>query len=136
VQELYENIVTRQVSVNQSGIRRIFNRDDGMKERVFTVEGRFDKTPLADAVNKLMRLRGANGDVMRSDIHPHGTIGFLSGNSTNFSIDPNATGPDPDTQAATQGLMIGRTEIAYSGRLFNRLTFRAVLYFGGTHETV
>jgi len=129
VQEIYENIITRQVSVNQSGIRRIFNRDDGMKQREFTITGRLEKGTLDENVNKLIDFRTR---LQRDSTHPHGIIGFLSGNSTNFSVDPDATGGNP----ATKGLMIGRMEIGYAGRVFRRLIFRVQLFYGGTHETV
>ena len=52
IKELYGNIITKQVSVNQTGKRRMFNRDDGMKNRDFTIMGRFDKTPQTTAFKK------------------------------------------------------------------------------------
>ena len=138
VQEIYENIITRQVSVNQSGIRRIFNRDDGMKQREFTITGRLEKGTLTENINKLIDFRTR---LQRSELHPHGIIGFLSGNSVNFSVDPDADDPDgtpnnSDDIPATKGLMIGRMEIGYAGRVFRRLLFRVQLFYGGTHETV
>lgn len=131
INEVYENIITRQVSVNQTGVRRIFNRDDGMKSREFSITGRLEKGTEAENVNKLIDFRIR---LQRSTLHPHGIIGFLSGNATNFSIDPDADA-DASTEA-TLGLMIGRTEIGYTGRIFRRLMFRVVVYFGGEHETV
>jgi len=138
IQEAYENLITRQVSVNQTGVRRIFNRDDGMKSREFTITGRLDKGNVTTNVNKLLDFRTR---LQRSQMHPHGIIGFLSGNSVNFSVDPDADDPDGtpnngDDVPATKGLMIGRMEIGYTGRLFNRLVFRCQLFYGGTHETV
>ena len=130
IQELYENIITRQVSVNQSGARRLFNRDDGLKMRDFSITGRIDKANATLNVNKITDFRTR---LQRSTVHPHGIIGFLSGNSTNFNIDPDAVGGGAN---ATKGLMIGKTEIGYTGRVFNRLMFRMTLYFGGLHETV
>ncbi len=130
ISEAYQNIVTKQVSVNQSGTRRIFLRDDGMKVRDFVITGRLDKGSITANVNKILKFRT---DLMRTSLHPHGTIGFLSGNSTNFNIDPNAIGP---TTAATRGLMIGATDLAYTGRVFTRLKFSMTLHFGGAHEVV
>jgi len=129
VSEIYDNLIVKQVSVNQTGVRRLFNRDDGMKRRDFTIDGRLEKGSLTANVNKLIDFRTR---LQRDDDHPHGIIGFLSGNSTNFSIDPNATAGTP----ATLGLMIGNTTIGYTGRIFRRLMFRATLHFGGEHETV
>lgn len=130
ITELYSNIVTQQVSVNQSGLRRMFLRDDGMKGRSFSITGVLDKDPANVGVNKIIKFRT---DLMRTTLHPHGRIGFLSGNSTNFSIDPDASGP---STPATLGLMIGDTTIGYTGRIIKRLSFRMDLIFGGTHETV
>ena len=129
IQEIYENIITRQVSVNQSGTRRLFNRDDGLKMRDFSITGRLDKGSATANVNKILDFRTR---LQRDTSHPHGIIGFLSGNATSFSVDPDATGGNP----ATKGLMIGRTEIGYAGRLFQRLMFRMTLHYGGLHETV
>ena len=136
IQELYENIITRQVSVNQGGVRRIFNRDDGMKMRDFSITGRLDKANPTLNINKIIdfRTRSQRG-AGEGFQHPHGIIGFLSGNSTSFNTDPNATGSGVG-QEATRGLMIGKTEIGYSGRVFHRLMFRMTLHFGGLHETV
>lgn len=131
ITENYENIVTQQVSVNQSGLRRMFLRDDGLKGRSFIITGVLDKTPKDVGVNKIMKFRT---DLMRTTLHPHGRVGFLSGNSTNFSIDPDANA-ETDTPA-NLGLMIGDTVIGYSGRIIKRLSFRMTLIFGGTHETV
>ncbi len=133
IKELYGNIITKQVSVNQTGKRRMFNRDDGMKNRDFTIMGRFDKTPQTTAVNKIIDFRTR---LQRDDSHPHGIIGFLSGNSTNFNVDPDALPGNPIPNVATKGLMIGDTEIGYEGRIFTRLVFRMTLHFGGEHETV
>ncbi|HEC66005.1 hypothetical protein LCGC14_2797920 [marine sediment metagenome] len=133
IKELYGNIITKQASVNQSGVRRIFNRDDGMKNRDFTVMGVINKTPVTDAINRIMDFRTR---LQRDDNHIHGIIGFLSGNSTNFNVDPDAQPGNPVPNVATKGLMIGETEIGYEGRLFTRLTFRMNLHFGGQHETV
>ncbi len=130
IRELYGNIITKQVSVNQSGVRRMFNRDDGMKNRDFTLTGRLDKGNPTLNVNKIIDFRIR---LQRSTLHPHGIIGLLSGNSTSFNTDPNATGA---STPATRGLMIGDTDIGYEGRVFTRLTFRMNLHFGGEHETV
>lgn len=134
ISELYENIITRQTSVNQSGVRRLFNRDDGMKAREFTINGRLDKEPADVSVNKIMDFRTRLQ--RETPAHPHGIIGFLSGNSGNFSVDPNALAANDPTNVATLGLMIGRTEIGYNGRIVKRLSFRMIVYFGGEHETV
>jgi len=132
ITEDYENIITKQVSVNQTGVRRMFLRDDGMKMRNFQIFGILDKLPVEDAVNRIIDFRTRS---QRGTSHPHGTVGFLSGNSTNFSIDPNATGVGA-ANAASLGLMIERTHLSYEGRIFKKLMFRATLIFGGEHETV
>lgn len=129
INELYENLVTRQPAVNESGQRTQYLRDDGMKSREFSIYGILDKSEATNSVNKIIKFRT---NLMRSTLHPHGRIGFKSGNSSNFDVDPDATASTP----ATKGLMIGRTEIGYTGTLIRRLTFKMTLYFGGTHETV
>jgi hypothetical protein len=134
IAETYQNIITQQVSVNELGIRRMFLRDDGMKHRSFTIEGRLDKTPVNVGVNKLIdfriRLQREN------TAHPHGIIGFKSGNASNFDVDPDALTANTPSGVATKGLMIGDTSIGYSGRIVKRLIFRMTLIYGGTHETV
>ena len=100
-----------------------------------SITGRIDKGNAAVQqanVNKLIDFRIR---LQRSGQHPHGIIGLLIGNSTNFNTDPDASGPLA-ADRATKGLMLGRTEIGYQGRVFKRLSFRATLYFGGEHETV
>ena len=135
ITEVYENITTKVPSVNQSGTRRIFTRDDGAKMRDFSIVGRLDKENEETSVNKIKQFRT---QLMRTNLHPHGNIGFLSGNAPFFSIDPDATrGANNNASTpANRGLMIGSTTIGNTGRLFRRLTFKMTLVFGGTHETV
>jgi hypothetical protein len=129
VDEDYDNMITPQPSVQPTGVRRIFIRDNGMKARSFTIRGRLLQP--ANDVNKLKKFR----TILQQDTyHIHGCVGVYYPNAPFFSIDPASD--TSSTVNADRGFAITNTRITHTGKIIQRAFFTATLQFGGTHETV
>lgn len=119
INEIYEQRVNPQQSVNSKGNRRIFNRDDGLKGRRFELKGRMKKVS-AD-IPKLKHFRlivPTNGSLV------HGRFGLDLPSAPFYSIEPNSD----------RAFMIGRMTIGYLGISPTKQDFTIELYFGGQHE--
>ncbi len=125
INEIYEQRINPQQSVNSKGIRRIFNRDDGLKGRRFELKGRMKKVS-AD-IPKLKHFRLI---VPTSGQLVHGRFGLDIPSAPFYSISPTqSNGPNSD-----RGFMIGRMTIGYLGISPTKHDFTIELYFGGQHE--
>jgi len=120
INEIYEQRVNPQQSVNSKGIRRIFNRDDGLKGRRFEIKGRMKK--ISSDIPKLKHFRLI---VPTDGILVHGRFGLDLPSAPFFSIEPNGI----------RGFMIGRMTIGYLGISPTKQDFTIELFFGGQHES-
>lgn len=125
ITEYYENRVNQQQSVNSQGIRRIFNRDDGLRGRRFELRGRMKK--LSDDIPKLKHFRliaPTDGELV------HGRFGLDLPSAPFYSISPTEdNGPN-----AERAFMLNREQIGYAGIAPTKQDFTIELYFGGQHE--
>jgi len=127
INEMYENRVNAQQSVNSKGRRRIFNRDDGLRGRRFELKGRMKK--VSDDIIKLKHFRLIPPT---QGVLVHGRFGLDLPSAPFFSISPDLpipTGPD-----SNRAFMIGKQNIGYKGITPTKQDFVIELWFGGEHE--
>ena len=117
--EFYDNIIVVQPSVNSTGQRTDFIRDNGMRARTLHIVGRLNQ-PTTDSV----KLKSFRTILQQDTYHIHGIIGLYYPNAPHFSIDPTNT----------LGLSIGKMHIKHTGKIIKRAFFEIDLVFGGTHE--
>ncbi len=125
ITEYYENRVNQQQSVNSQGIRRIFNRDDGLRGRRFELRGRMKK--LSADIPKLKHFRlivPTDGELV------HGRFGLDIPSAPFYSISPTQNnGPNSE-----RAFMLNKEQIGYAGITPVKHDFTIELYFGGEHE--
>ena len=119
INEVYENRINPQQSVNSQGIRRIFNRDDGLKGRRFILKGRMKKVS-----TDIPRLKAFRKLPSTTTTLVNGIFGMRIDNADFYDQDPTSQ----------RGLMIGRMAIGYLGQKSTRHDFEIELFFGGEHE--
>jgi len=120
VNEIYENRINPQPSVNSDGTRKIFLRDDGLKGRRIIIKGRIKKID-----TDLFKVKAFRTIPQYLDPSlPHGVFGLHIDNAPFYNI-------DCDTD---RGLMIGRSTFGYMGRAPTLHDFEIELFFGGLHE--
>ncbi len=125
ITEYYENRVNQQQSVNSQGIRRIFNRDDGLRGRRFELRGRMKK--LSDDIVKLKHFRLI---VPTDGVLVHGRFGLDLPSAPFYSISPTENnGPNEE-----RAFMLNRQQIGYAGISPTKQDFTIELFFGGEHE--
>ena len=124
VQEVYQNRINEQVSVNSEGNRQIFIRDDGMASRTLTIQGMVKKA--STDIEKLKSFRILQQTTTNL---VHGRLGFKIDNAPHYQIDTVA---DSGTNVG-RGLMIKSMSIGYSGSAKVRYGFKIDLAFGGRH---
>jgi len=125
ITEYYENRVNQQQSVNSQGIRRIFNRDDGLRGRRFELRGRMKK--LSDDIVKLKHFRLIKPT---DGVLVHGRFGLDLPSAPFYSISPTENnGPN-----AERAFMLNRQQIGYAGISPTKQDFTIELFFGGEHE--
>jgi len=119
VSEVYENRINVQQSVNSSGVRRIFLRDDGLKGRRIVIRGIMTKT--SSDITKIKSFRKLQ---QTTPTLIHGVFGLRIDNAPEYTIDCTST----------RGLMIGRTSTGFAGQRPTLYGFEIELFFGGEHE--
>jgi len=131
INEIYENRVNPQQSVNSKGRRRIFNRDDGLKGRRFEIKGRMKK--ISSDIPKLKHFRLI---APTDGLLVHGRFGLDLPSAPFFSISPTIDPANqlPNGPNGTRAFMIGRMTIGYLGISPTKQDFTIELFFGGEHE--
>ena len=131
ITEYYENRINPQQSVNSEGIRRIFNRDDGLRGRRFELRGRMKKISADIPKLKHFRLIAPTDGLL-----VHGRFGLDLPSAPFYSISPRID-PDnvlPNGPNGERAFMIGKQQIGYAGISPTKQDFTIELFFGGQHE--
>ena len=124
IQEVYQNRINEQVSVNSEGNRQIFIRDDGMAGRTITINGMIKKA--STDIGKLKSFRILQ---QTTDDLVHGRFGIKIDNAPHYQIDP----VKDNGSNVGRGLMIKTMSIGYSGQSKVRYGFKIDFAFGGRH---
>jgi len=125
-EEWQNNVIDLPVPISD-GTRRINKQENGLTQRLLTINGVFKNPDISSDILKLYDIRSR---LQVTEDFPFGVVGFFSPNASRFNLDPDDVVDANDN--SRQGYTVKTTTIGFVGQKKTRYGFQITLSFGGT----
>ncbi len=125
-EEWQNNVIDLPVPISD-GTRRINKQENGLMQRLLTINGVFKNPDINSDILKLYDIRSR---LQVTEDFPFGVVGFESPNADRFNLDPADVVDANDN--SRQGYTVKTTTIGFVGQKKTRYGFQITLSFGGT----